>query len=110
MSHATAVKPWTEQDGRIKARSCLAEACRHKPTVDDDRSARDVGTAEAPGPHSQVTLGPFDRRRDRERHRLLVPFEDYDRTREVAARGAGPNRWGNRRQGGRFQVIFREIT
>ena len=81
------------QDGRIKARSSLAEACQHKPRVDDDRSARDVGTVVAPGPYSQVTLGPADRRCYPDRHRLLVRFENPDRAREVAtkepARSAG---------------------
>jgi len=66
-------------DGRIQAGSSLAEACQTKPTVDADRSARDTGAADALGPHSQVTLGPTDRRRSSDRHRLLERFENPDR-------------------------------
>jgi len=36
-------------------------------------------------PYSQVALGPTDRRRDPDRHRLLERFENPDRPREVAA-------------------------
>ncbi len=49
----------------------LAEAFQHKPTVDDERSARDDGTVGAPSPHSQFSLGPADRGRDHGPYRSL---------------------------------------
>ena len=92
--------------------SSLAEACQHKPTIDDDRSARDVGTVDAPGPHSQVTLGPTNRRRNSDRHRLLVCFQIPDRAREVAptepARSAG--RTGDREGRASFGSTCRNWT
>ena len=38
-----------DQDDRIKARSSLAKACEDKPSVDDDRSARDAATVDCAG-------------------------------------------------------------
>jgi hypothetical protein len=73
------------QDGRIKARSSLAGACQHKPTVDEDRSARDAVTVDAPCPHSRVNIGRTDRRLYPDRHRLLERFENPDRARDMAA-------------------------
>jgi len=87
------------RDGRIEARSSLAESCQHKPTVDDDRSARDAGTVEAPGPHSRVALGPSDRRCDTDQRRLLVHFENPDRAREVAATEPARSGGGTERDG-----------
>jgi len=98
------------QDGRIKACPSLAEACQQKPTVDDDRSARDDGTVDAPVPHSQVTLGPNDYRRAPDRHRVFERFEDIDRDREVAATEPARSGGGTGDREGRFQVLSREIT
>ena len=84
-------QPWpgrpTCQKANPAVSSCRA-LDRHKPPVDDDPSARDVGTVDAQAPHRQAALGPADRRRDPDRHRLVERFEDPDQSGSPASTNA----------------------
>jgi hypothetical protein len=50
----------------------------------DDPSARHVGTVDVQAPDRQTALGPADRRRDPDRHRLVERFENADGPGELA--------------------------
>jgi len=86
-------------DKTAESRLALAEACQHEPAVDDDRSARDAGTLDAPGSRGQAALDPTDRRRDLEPDRLLVRFANPDRAREGAATEPGRSDMGTGERG-----------
>jgi len=64
-----------------------------------DRSARDAGTVGAPGPESRVNIGRTDPCLYPNRHRLLVPFANPDRAREVAATDAPRSAGGQKGDG-----------
>jgi hypothetical protein len=69
--------PSTEVAGppRRNPERCRSGALdRHKPPVDDDPSARDVGTVDTQAPHRQAALGPAARRHHPDRHRVSNPF------------------------------------
>jgi len=90
-----------------KAGCSLAEGCQHKPRVDDDRSARDARTVNAPGPHRQ--LPPWS-----DRSPMLSRSASSSRAlRESRPRpgggrnGAGPERWRTAHRAGTGHLLAR---
>jgi hypothetical protein len=58
---------------------------RHEPAIDDDdRSARNVSTVDALGPHRKAVLGLSNFPRDSDRHGIVGRPEDADRGGELA--------------------------
>jgi hypothetical protein len=102
-------RPALAQSRATSGRSILD---RHKPPVDVDPSARDVGTMDMQAPHRQAALGPADLRRHPDRHRLVGHFEDAEAP--VSGTGdplrysqLGPvgSSWDDRPTGDRFTTL-----